>query len=111
MVGPSMTDADRKRFLRYTQVGFALLIGGSMGLVTMYGGAELLIVVGVFVGGTAVGGALAWYLIPESIAETPYESVDSGPKPGAKMKQRRQENDGSRQQAAENDGRLSQNRD
>ncbi|WP_241431697.1 hypothetical protein [Haloarcula vallismortis] len=106
-----MTDADRKRFLRYTQVGFALLIGGSMGLVTLYGGAELLVVIGVFAGGTAVGGGLAWYLIPESIAETPYESVDRGPKPGAKMKQRRQENDGSGQRATEDDGRLSQNRD
>ncbi|AJF27106.1 hypothetical protein ACNO8S_07445 [Haloarcula sp. KBTZ06] len=111
MVGPSMTDADRKRFLRYTQVGFALLIGVSMGLVTLYGGAELLVVAGMFVGGTVVGGGLAWYIIPESIAETPYESVDRGPKPGAKMKQRRQENDGSGRRASEDDGRLSQNRD
>jgi hypothetical protein len=111
MVGPSMTDADRKRFLRYTQVGFALLIGVSMGLVTLYGGAELLVVAGMFVGGTVVGGGLAWYIIPESIAETPYESVDRGPKPGAKMKQQRQEDNGSGQRAAEDDSRLSQNRD
>lgn len=112
MVGPSVTDADRQRFLRYTQVGFALLIGASMGLVTMYGGAELLTVLGIFVGGTAVGGALAWYIVPESIAETPYESFDrEGPKPGAKMKQRRQDDDSSGQRASEDDGRLSRNRD
>ncbi|WP_306706771.1 hypothetical protein ACODNH_18335 [Haloarcula sp. NS06] len=106
-----MTDADRKRFLKYTQVGFALLFGVSMGLVTLYGGSELPIVAGTFVVGTVVGGGLAWYIIPESIAETPYESVDRGPKPGAKMKQQRQENDGSGQRASEDDGRLSQNRD
>ena len=111
MVGPSMTDADRKRFLRYTQVGFALLFGVSMGLVTLYGGSELLIVAVTFVGGTVVGGGLAWYIIPESIAETPYESVDRGPKPGAKMKQQRQDNDSSGQRASEDDGQLSQNRD
>jgi hypothetical protein len=111
MVGPSMTDADRKRFLRYMQAGFALLVGVSMGLVTLYGGAGLLTVLGIVVGGTAVGGVLAWYIIPESVAETPYESFDRGPKPGARTRQRRQENDGSGQRASEDDGRLSQNRD
>jgi len=111
MVGPSMTDADRKRFLRYLQAGFALLIGVSMGLVTLYGGAGPLLVLGITVGGTVIGGLLAWYIIPESVAETPYDSVDSGPKPGARMKQRRQQNDGSGQRASEDDGRLSQNRD
>ncbi|MDT3435397.1 hypothetical protein [Haloarcula sp. 1CSR25-25] len=111
MVGPSMTDADRQRVLRYMQVGFALLIGASMGLVTLYGGAELLVVVGIFAGGTVVGGALAWYIIPESIAETPYESFDRGPKPGSRTKQRRQDNDGSGRRASGDDGRLSQNRD
>jgi hypothetical protein len=111
MVGPSMTDADRKRFLRYMQVGFALLVGVSMGLVTLYGGADLLLVLGILVGGTAIGGLLAWYIIPESVAETPYESFDRGPKPGAQMKQRRQERDGSERPDAEDDSRLSQNRD
>ncbi|MEF8828905.1 MAG: hypothetical protein V5A49_07705 [Haloarcula sp.] len=106
-----MTDADRKRFLRYMQVGFALLVGVSMGLVTLYGGAELLAVVGIFAGGTVVGGVLAWYIIPESIAETPYESFDRGPKPGAQMKQRRQGNDGTGQRASDDDGKLSKNRD
>lgn len=111
MVGPSVTDADRQRFLRYLQVGFALLVGVSMGLVTLYGGADLLLVLGIFVGGTAIGGLLGWYIIPESVAETPYESFDRGPKPGARTKQRRQENDGSGQRGADDDGRLSRNRD
>ncbi|GCF12183.1 hypothetical protein Harman_01180 [Haloarcula mannanilytica] len=111
MVGPSVTDADRQRFLRYMQVGFALLVGVSMGLVTLYGGADLLLVLGIFVGGTAIGGLLAWYVIPESVAETPYESFDRGPKPGARTKQRRQEGDDSERPGAEDDSRLSRNRD
>ncbi|MFB6224500.1 MAG: hypothetical protein ABEH86_12620 [Haloarcula sp.] len=111
MVGPSMTEADRERFLRYLQGGFALLVGVSMGLVTLYGGNTVLMVVGMTVGGTVVGGVLAWYIIPESIAETPYESVDRGPKPGARTKQRRQEADESGRRVSEHDGQLSQNRD
>jgi hypothetical protein len=111
MVGPSVTDADRQRFLRYMQVGFALLVGVSMGLVTLYGGADVLQVLGIFVGGTAIGGLLAWYIIPETVAETPYQSFDRGAKPGARTKQRRQETDDSEHPGVEDDSRLSRNRD
>jgi len=93
MVGPSVTDEDRKRFLKQLKVGFALFIGLSMGLVTLWGGAELGVVVAAAVAGTVVGGVLGWFTIPDSIGRTPYdddtELRDRGPKPGERMKQRR----------------------
>lgn len=110
MVGPSLSEDDRQRFLRKLQAGFALLVGASMGLVTLYGRAPLVVVAGAALLGTAVGGVLAWYTFPSSIADSPYESVDRGPKPGARTKQRRRETDDSRR-ASDGDGRVSRNRD
>jgi pimeloyl-ACP methyl ester carboxylesterase len=92
MVGPSVTDEDRKRFLKRLKIGFALFVGLSMGLVTLWGGAELLVVVAAAVSGTVAGGILGWFTIPDSIGETPDEDQnggrDRGPKPGTRMKQR-----------------------
>jgi len=109
MVGPSLSEDDRRRFLRKLQVGFALLVGASMGLATLYGRAPLLVVAGAALAGTAVGGVLAWYTFPSSIADSPYESVDRGPKPGAQMRERRETDDS--QHAGDGDGRVSRNRD
>ncbi|MBV0903218.1 hypothetical protein [Haloarcula salina] len=109
MVGPSLTEDDRRRFLRKIQAAFALLVGASMGLVTLYGRAPLLVVAGAALLGTAVGGVLAWYTLPSSIADSPYESVDRGPKPGAQMRRRREADDS--QRAGDGDGRVSRNRD
>lgn len=93
MVGPSITDADREQFLVKLKVGFALLVGVSMGLVALYGGADLPVIVGVTVGTTVFGGLVAWIAIPDSVAGMPFETRDTrarGPKPGSRMKQRRQ---------------------
>jgi pimeloyl-ACP methyl ester carboxylesterase len=108
MVGPSITADDRERFLVQLKIGFALLVGLSMGLVTLYGGAGLPIVLGVAIGTTVVGGLLAEFTFPDSLAETPYkESLDRGPKPGKRTQRRRereQEQD-EKQRATDGDGR------
>lgn len=109
MVGPSLNEDDRRRFLRKLQAGFALLVGASMGLVTLYGRAPLVVVAGATLLGTAVGGVLAWYTFPSSIAESPYESVDRGPKPGAQMRQRRETEES--RPAEDDNGRVSRSRD
>ncbi|MBV0922799.1 hypothetical protein KTS45_01165 [Halomicroarcula limicola] len=105
MVGPSVTAADRERFLKQLKLGFALLVGGSMALVTLYGGAGLPMVLGIGVGATVVGGVLAEFTFPDSIAETPYDdSGERGPKPGTRTKRRRAREDDEGEQPARTDG-------
>ncbi|WP_135303013.1 hypothetical protein [Haloarcula amylovorans] len=106
MVGPSITAADRERFLIQLKAGFALLVGGSMALVTLWGGADLLMVVGIGIGATIVGGILAEFTVPDSIAETPFDdNRERGPKPGTRTKRRRaREDDDSEEQPARTDG-------
>ncbi|GGN89750.1 MULTISPECIES: hypothetical protein [Haloarcula] len=109
MVGPSITRTDREKFLKRLKIGFAVLVGGSMALVTLWGGAELPLVVGVAVGTTAVGRLLAEFTFPDSIAETPYEdTTDRGPKPGVRTQRRRSESDeDGLTRATDGDGRRS----
>lgn len=104
MVGPSITETDRKRLITRLKLGFALLVGFSMGLVTLYSGASLLTAAGVTTATTAVGGVLAWYTFPDSIAETPYDTRERGPKPGQRMRERRSESEEDRSQAHATDG-------
>jgi len=104
MVGPSITADDRKRFLVQLKVGFAVLVGVSMALVTLYSGAALLAAAGVFVGATVLGGVLAQFTFPDSMGETPYEdSLDRGPKPGARTRRRREREE--EPKAADGNGR------
>jgi len=94
MVGPSITKADRERFLIQLKVGFALLVGLSMSLVALYGAGSLLVTLGVGVAGAVVGGLLAEFTFPDSIAETPYEDErERGPKPGTRTQRRRERGD------------------
>lgn len=91
MVGPSVTAADRERFLVQLKLGFALLVGLSMALVTLYSGAGLAVTLGVAVATSAVGGLLAQFTFPDSMGETPYEdSLERGPKPGTRTQRRRE---------------------
>jgi len=107
MVGPSVTEDDRKQFLKRAKIGFAVLVGGSMALVALWGSAGLPLVVGIGAGTAILGRVLAEYVFPDSIAEVPYdEGKDRGPKPGTRTQQRR-ENDGERTRAADGDGRSS----
>ena len=104
MVSPSITEADRKRFLVWLKVGFALLVGGSMALVTLWSAAGLAVVLAIGLGATGIGYALAEFTFPDSIAETPYEdSRDRGPKPGRRTRERRERAD--EPTAADGDGR------
>lgn len=107
MVGPSITDSDRERFLVQLKIGFAVLVGLSMGMVAVYGGADLPIIVGVVLGTTALGGVFAWIAIPDTVAGLPFETRDTrarGPKPGTRTKQRRQA-EGNEPRRADGDGR------
>ncbi|WP_254271049.1 hypothetical protein [Haloarcula marina] len=107
MVGPSISADERKRFLVQLKIGFALLVGGSMGLVTLWGGGTLLVAAVAVFGATAVGGLLAHYTFPDSIAETPYDdTLDRGPKPGARTRRRRSGDD-EFERATDGDGRRS----
>ena len=104
MVGPSVTADDREKFLVQLKVGFALLVGVSMSLVTLYSGAGLLLVAGVGVGTALVGGVLAEVTFPDSLGETPYrESLDRGPKPGKRTQRRRERESERRERATESD--------
>ena len=89
MVGPSITDEDRTTFRKRLKIGFALLVGLSMGMVTVYGGAALPVVAGVTVGTTLLGGLFAWIAIPDSVAGMPYDTRERGPKPGTRTQERR----------------------
>jgi hypothetical protein len=94
MVGPSITEADRETFLIQLKVGFALLVGGSMTLVVLWGAGGLLVALGVGVATTLVGGALAQLTFPDSLAETPYDDdLERGPKPGTRLQERRERSD------------------
>ncbi|MFB6307877.1 MAG: hypothetical protein ABEH35_00970 [Haloarculaceae archaeon] len=72
MVGPSISDEDRASFLLKLRVGFAAMVGFSMAAVSAYSDAGLPVVAVAAVGGTAVGALLAWWTIPDGLAETPY---------------------------------------
>ncbi|WP_236044417.1 hypothetical protein [Haloarcula salinisoli] len=101
MVGPSITKADREKFLVRLKVGFALLVGVSMTLVALWGSSGPLVALGVGVAATLVGGALAEFTFPDSIAETPYEDDrERGPKPGKKLQERREEQSAQREERA-----------
>lgn len=91
MVGPSISKADRERFLKRLKIGFALLVGISMALVTLSTGGSPTIALGAAVAASLVGGLLAEFTVPDSIAETPYEDTRRrGPKPGQRMQERRE---------------------
>jgi hypothetical protein len=106
MVGPSISKEDRERFLVRLKIGFALLVGLSMALVTLWGGASLLVVAGVAIAATVVGGLLAEFTIPDSIADTPYEPErDRGPKPGKRTQERREQDEERTERATDGDGR------
>jgi len=105
MVGPSITKEDREKFLVQLKVGFALLVGGSMALVALWGAGGLLVAFGVGVAATLVGGALAQITFPDSIAETPYEDDrERGPKPGTQLQERRERSDSRETQASNRNG-------
>jgi hypothetical protein len=109
MVGPSITKEDREKFLVRLKVGFALLVGLSMLLVTLWGSAGPLVAVGVGVAATLVGAALAELTFPDSIAETPFEDDrERGPKPGTRLQDQREQSDGRSERTADGDGRRSQ---
>ena len=71
MVGPSIGDEERERFLVRLRVGFALFVGISMGLIVFTGDGDLLTLGGAVVGGTLVGGVLAWWIFPDSMGTGP----------------------------------------
>ena len=91
MVGPTITNEDREAFLVKVKVGFALLLGLSMGMVTVYSGSPLVVTVGVTLGTTVLSGVAAWVVVPDSVAGLPYEKPSRGPKPGARTRARRRE--------------------
>jgi hypothetical protein len=67
MVGPSVSEEDRLSFARKVKVGFAVLVGLSMATVAVRFDAGLPAVAGALLLGTAIGGALAWLVIPGGI--------------------------------------------
>ena len=104
MVGPSISKADRERFLKRLKIGFALLVGLSMALVTVSTGGTVVLAVAAGVGAAVVGRLLAEFTFPDSIAETPYEDTrQRGPKPGQRLQERRENEEEPR--AADGDGR------
>ena len=106
MVGPSITKEDREKFLVQLKVGFALLVGISMSLVALWGASGPLVALGVGVAGAVVGGLLAEFTFPDSIAETPYEDDrERGPKPGQRLQERRERSDGGEERAESRDKR------
>ncbi|WP_262177995.1 hypothetical protein [Haloarcula laminariae] len=106
MVGPSVTKEDREKFLVRLKVGFALLVGLSMSLVTLWGSGGLVAALAVGVAAALVGGLLAQFTFPDSIAETPYEDdLDRGPKPGERLRERREESEEPEERATNRDRR------
>ena len=106
MVGPSITKEDREKFLVQLKVGFALLVGISMALVALWGAGGPLVALGVGVGATLVGGLLAQFTFPDSIADTPYEDDrERGPKPGTRLQEQRERSEEREERATNRDGR------
>ncbi|MFC7077825.1 alpha/beta fold hydrolase [Haloarcula halophila] len=109
MVGPSITEDDRKAFVKRLKVGFALLVGLSMGLVTLYTGARLPLVAGVTIGSTVVGGVLAWFTIPDSVGGIAYdersETVQRGRTPGDALREQQRSGEDEQPRAADGNGR------
>ena len=106
MVGPSITKEDREKFLVQLKVGFALLVGLSMALVALWGAGGPLVALGVGVGATLVGGLLAQFTFPDSIADTPYEDDrERGPKPGTRLQEQRERSEEREERATNRDGR------
>jgi undecaprenyl pyrophosphate phosphatase UppP len=62
MVGPSITDDERRDANNRLQVGFVLLVGVSAGLVATQAGASLLQTAAAVVGGLLLGGVLLLWL-------------------------------------------------
>ena len=71
MVGPSISDEEREQFLFRLRVGFAVFVGLSMALVVLASNGGLSLLGGAFLGGTVVGGALAWWVFPDSMGKGP----------------------------------------
>ena len=108
MVGPSISDEDRRAFVKRLKIGFALLIGLSMGLVTLYSGAPLSLVAGATVGSTVVGGVLARFTIPDSIGGIAFEErndpVKRGRTPGEALREQQARDERDRPRAADGNG-------
>lgn len=62
MVGPSITDDERRDANNRLQVGFVLLVGISAGLVATQAGASLVQIAVAVAGGLLLGGALLLWL-------------------------------------------------
>jgi len=77
MVGPSITDDDRRRVSRRLRVGFVVLVAMSGGLVAIQAGADLPGIAVASVAGGALGLSLIWYLV--RIAPWDVADGDRGP--------------------------------
>ena len=62
MVGPSITDDERRLANRRLQIGFVVLVGVSGGLVALQAGASTLQIGVAIVGGLVLGGVLLLWL-------------------------------------------------
>lgn len=62
MVGPSMTDEERRAAGLRLKVGFVALVGASAGLVALQVDSSLPQLAAAVAGGVAVGAVLIWYL-------------------------------------------------
>lgn len=71
MVGPSISEEERRAFLFRLRMGFSLFVGLSMGLVVFHGEGDPLALGGAVVAGTAVGALLAWWVFPDSLGSGP----------------------------------------
>ena len=63
MVGPSLSEENRRVASRRLKLGFVGLVGVSAGLVALAGGATATQALVALAGGLVVGGALLWYLV------------------------------------------------
>jgi len=62
MVGPSLSEAERKKRIRALKTAFVFLIGLSGGLVALSGDASLPLVGVSILGGLVVGVVLVWHI-------------------------------------------------
>lgn len=69
MVGPSLSEDERRRRWNLLKAAFVLLVGGSAGMIAVQGGADLLSVAVVGLAGLLLGAVLIYYL--SSIAPDP----------------------------------------